>query len=171
MTLFTKNRFQQQAIILLSAQMPKSPHKLEAFKDNFHTLINTFNRYEMGQKIAVLGDYLLIEEALLKNTSWLFAYNSAYEQPMITSLQRGTSLIKDHIESAMIWPLNAQIQPPAIIEHMLMDQKQNLDKVIKSEDQLFPVCIPKNRFRFLLSLPPSQSLHDVVNYNLVFSKP
>ena len=171
MTLFAKNKFKQQAIILLSAQIPKDLNKIQAFQDNIHKLIKLFGQYDMGQKIIVLGDHQLMNETLLSNTDWLLAYNSAYQQPIMTSLQRGISLTQDHIESTMIWPIDTKIPSSDTVFQMLIDQKKNLTKVIKVADRPYPMCIPKNRLQHLLSLQPTQSLDEAVNHNLIFTKP
>ena len=89
----------------------------------------------------------------------------------MTSLQRGISLTLDHIESTMIWPINAKIPSSRIVFQMLKDQKQNLTKVIKAADRPYPICIPKNRLQHLLSQPPTQPLHEAVDHNLIFTKP
>lgn len=170
MTLFKKNHFSKQAIIILSAQTPKDPSQLIEYQEHIKSLIKTFDKYTLGQKIIVLGDQQLIEEALLKSSEWLFAYNSAYEQPLMTSLQRGISLTHDTIESAMIWPVNIDSAPLNETFQMLQDQRNNLNKVIMLKQQPYPVCIPRNKFKHLLSLHGSKMLHEEINCNLLFTK-
>ena len=111
--------FSKQAIILLSAQAPNDQDTIEEFNSNLAKLMNIFEQFDLGQRILVLGDKSLINEKLLKSSNWLFAYNSAYEQPMMTSLQRGISLLNEDISSVTIWPCNEFSKSSNTIEKML----------------------------------------------------
>ena len=77
----------------------------------------------------------------------------------------------DHIESAMIWPLNAEMRPTTTVLTMLQDQNGNLNQVIKFKNQAFPICIPNNKFEDLLTLNSSQPLDEIVSQTLLFRNP
>lgn len=144
--------FPHQAVILLSAQAPKHSSELEAYSKNIHSLINTFNKYALKQKIIVLGDQNMIDETLLLQSSWLLAYNSAYEQPITTSIHRGISLLKGSIESTIVWPSNHILSQPIHVEQLLTLQQQYLTCTIRHVEAPFPICIPRAQFSHWLSL-------------------
>ncbi|MEE2770203.1 MAG: hypothetical protein VX835_03890 [Pseudomonadota bacterium] len=163
------SHFSKQAIILLSAQAPKDQDTIEEFNNNLAKLMNIFEQFDLGQRILVLGDKSLINETLLKSTDWLFAYNSAYEQPMMTSLQRGISLLDDDISSATIWPCNEFSKGSDTIKKMLKTQKDNLDKVIDLTNETFPLCVPKKYFDRLLNAQPTTKVEQHIKTDIFFT--
>ena len=152
MNYFEKTHFDRQAIILLSAQAPSDKNNTTMFTKNMSELMNVFNVLNLRQKIIVLGDESLIDQNILKSSNWLFAYNSAYEQPLMTSLQRGISMLHKEIDSALVWPINSCSKSTKEIYKMLQYQQNHLDKIIKISNHTFPMCIPNSQFPYLLSL-------------------
>lgn len=162
--------FNQQTIILLAAQAPKDKADLNAFMKNIEQLAQTFNLFQLGQKVMILGDPSFIPEPILKDSSWLRVYNSAYEQPMLTSIQRGISLLNPQIESAMIWPISEAIQDQEDIYSKLCFQKKHLHECIQSKDDDFPMCLPKGTFSHLLTLDTNSGLKTEFSTDLTFNQ-
>ena len=119
--------------------------------------------------MLVRGDKSLINEKLLKSSNWLFAYNSAYEQPMMTSLQRGISLLNEDISSVTIWPCNEFSKSSNTIEKMLKTQNDNLDKVIDLTNETFPMCVPKKYFDRLLNAQPTTKVEQHIKTDIFFT--
>ncbi|MDG2348785.1 MAG: hypothetical protein P8L77_04915 [Gammaproteobacteria bacterium] len=168
MKLFTKTSFHRQAIILLSAQAPGDQTSIKLFSENIHQLITNFNQYQIGQKIIVLGDKCLIDSDILEDKSWLYAYNSAYQQPVMTSLQRGISLMSQSVHSALIWPANT---PPLNSDHIhqiLKEQKNKLHNIIRPHDSNFPMCIPHTEFKHILDLKSDLKIDEQLSANAYF---
>lgn len=168
MNLFKETNFHRQAIILLSAQAPKQTSALDEYSENINQLMSAFNLYDMGQKIIVLGDQCLIDTNTIKDASWLYAYNSAYERPIMTSLQRGISLLDQDIRSALLWPIHAPLINIEHIQGILKEQKLNLNKVIQSHNGTFPMCIPRKEFKAILQLNSELKIDDQLSTNTYF---
>lgn len=168
MKLFKKTSFHRQAIIILSAQAPEDQTSIKLFSENIHQLITACNQHQMGQKIIVLGDKCLIDSDILEDTSWIYAYNSAYQQPVMTSLQRGISLMNQSIHSALIWPVNTPSLNSDHIHQILKEQKNNLDKIIRPYNSIFPMCIPHTEFKHILALNSDLKIDDHLSPNTYF---